>query len=469
MPTQFSKDPAVQRSLIHSVRDGVSFAVMSASAESYFSAFALFLRASTAQVGVLASLPPLIASFAQVVSAWLGRRIGHRKPLIIAGAMLQALMLVPLVLLPRVFPEHAMAVLVMCAAVYFIGPNLGAPQWSSLIGDLVPDSHRGRFFALRTRLASIAGFAALVGAGASLHYFDHLGLTYWGFVAIFGAAVVARFVSVYHLWRMVDPPGHVAALEAPFRADLWTRIRSSPLVLFSSFFACAQFAVAISGPYVAVHLLRDLHFSYLQFMLNSGASVLMQFLTLNRWGRISDVFGNRPILLTTGFAMPFIPTLWLLSAQPYYLLGVQAVSGLVWSGFSLSATNFVFDLTPAHKRVTYMAAHNIFASVAVFLGAMLGGTLAATLPQQWHLGVTIPWAYPLYGVFLISTMVRLTVALLFLRKLKDVRTVRPTTIGRLIFRVTRFHPISGLYYDVIARTRRAQRRQKQAARQELGS
>jgi MFS family permease len=442
---------------------------MSGSAESYFSAFALFLKASTTQIGVLASLPPLIASFAQLASAWVGRRIGRRRPLIVAGALLQASMLVPLVLLPLLLPERAPEALIACGVVYFIGPNFGAPQWSSLIGDLVPETYRGRFFALRTRLSSSAGFIALVGAGLTLHFFDVGGATYWGFVAIFSFAALARCVSAYHLSRMLDPPGHVASLETPFQTGLWTRIRSSPLVLFSAYFAFTQLAVAISGPFVAVHLLRDLEFTYLQFMLNSGASVLVQFLTLNRWGHISDVFGNRPILVTTGFAIPFIPALWLVSADFYYLLVVQAMSGLIWAGFSLSATNFVFDLTPPHKRVTYMAAHNIVASTAIFVGALLGGILAATLPRQWNLGITIPWAYPLYGIFLISTVARLMVALVFVPKLKEVRTVRPTTIGRVIFRVTRFHPISSLYYDAIVRTRRAKRQQGRRDESELGS
>jgi hypothetical protein len=38
--------------------------------ETCLSAFALFLKASTPQVGLLASLPPLLGSLAQLLSAW---------------------------------------------------------------------------------------------------------------------------------------------------------------------------------------------------------------------------------------------------------------------------------------------------------------------------------------------------------------------------------------------------------------
>ena len=68
LPSQpFSKDPVVEGSLRHSIKDGITYSVMTGAAENYFSAFALLLKASTTQIGVLASLPPLLASFAQLV------------------------------------------------------------------------------------------------------------------------------------------------------------------------------------------------------------------------------------------------------------------------------------------------------------------------------------------------------------------------------------------------------------------
>lgn len=85
-----ARDPVVDQSLRHSLRDGVYFSAMVGGAEGYFSAFAVFLKATTAQIGVLASLPPLLASFSQLVSAWLGRRTGRRRPIIVYGALLQA-------------------------------------------------------------------------------------------------------------------------------------------------------------------------------------------------------------------------------------------------------------------------------------------------------------------------------------------------------------------------------------------
>ncbi len=390
----------------------------------------------------------------QVFSAWLGRKIGRRKPIIVFGAILQALLLVPLAFLPNAAQNYTGAVLIGIVFIYLCGPNLGAPQWNSLVGDLLPESRRGRFFAERTRISSVASLGALVVAGIILDLFDRSGSAFYGFVTIFLIAGVARGISAYHLHAMHEPSSKVAALAVPNKISWLQTARHSGMLRFSFFFAAMQFGVAISGPYFTLYMLRDLQLSYLEFMVLTFASVLIQFATLNRWGRLSDLFGNRILLITTGSLITIIPSLWLISTNYYWLLAVQALSGLSWAGFTLSATAFLFDLTPQSNRVTLFAAHNVLAAVAVFLGAGTGAILAAYIPTEFTiLGLDISWRTPLYGLFLTSCIIRIIVALTFLPTLKEVRRVRQMSMGGLIFRVTRMHPISGLIYDIVGRAR----------------
>jgi hypothetical protein len=49
-----SSDPVVENSLNHSLKDARAFAVMTGIGETYLSAFAIFLRATTPQIGLLA-------------------------------------------------------------------------------------------------------------------------------------------------------------------------------------------------------------------------------------------------------------------------------------------------------------------------------------------------------------------------------------------------------------------------------
>ena len=446
----YSSDPAVESSLRHSLKDGAAYAAMIGAGETYISAFALFLRASMPQIGLLASLPALLASFVQLLSAWIGRLTGHRKRIVLAGASLQALAWLPIAALPVLYEDAAIPLLIASVVLYQCGAHLATPQWGSLMGDIVPERRRGRFFALRTRIVTLVTFLSLIAGGVILHLFDIRGSTLTGFLIVFGIAMLARLISVYHLSRMHDPSGHVAALEVPIEKAWWRRLRESNFVRFSIFFALMQFSVAIASPFFAVYMLRDLHFSYVQFMGNTGMAIVAQFLTLNQWGRISDVFGNRRILSATGMLVPLMPLLWMVSSNYWYLLMAQALSGLTWAGFTLSASNFLYDLIAKDKRATYLAIHNVLAASFIFAGAMLGGYLGSRLPSQVEVfGVSWVWLSPLIGVFAISTLVRFAVVAVLLPKIREVRRVRPISFPRLIFRVTRVNVLAGVFFDII--------------------
>lgn len=461
MAMRYSRDPQVNSSLSHSVRDAVAFSVMSGAGETYFSPFALFLRATTAQIGVLASLPPLLGSFMQLLSAWITRRRVGRRQIVLIGAGLQAATWVPIVLLPVLFPAHAVPLLVGCVTVYYATAHLIAPQWSSWMGDLVPERRRGRYFGRRTRLASITAFLSLVIAGVVLSLCNRRGETLTGYGIIFAAAALARVVSTYHLSRMHEPSPASVVPPPVVTRDWLQRLRRSPFIYFSLFMASMQLAVSIASPFFTVFMLRDLHYSYLQFMANTATVVLVQFLTLNTWGRLSDVFGNRLILVMTGALIPFLPVMWLLSDDFWYLIVIQVIGGLSWAGFNLSAGNFLYDLVPSPKRTTYLAAYSVLQSVGVFFGAMLGGLLAGVMPR--HIvaaGHTFTWISTLEGVFLVSTLARFAMALAFLPKLREVRAVRPMSLRGLVFRVTRFNALSGLIFDVVTMFRRNHQAQK---------
>jgi len=81
---------------------------------------------------------------------------------------------------------------------------------------------------------------------------------------------------------------------------------------------------------------------------------------------------------------------------------------------------------------------------------MLGGWLGQVLPTHITLGgTTISWGSTLLGVFLISTLIRTAIALLFIPHLREVREVPPMSASGLIFRVSGFHALAGLIFDMV--------------------
>jgi len=461
-----SADPVVENSLNHSLKDARSFAVMTGIGETYLSAFGIFLRATTPQIGLLASLPPLLGSLIQPVSAWLGRITRARKTIVLAGASIQAVAWLPIAVLPVLFPGHAIPLLIMSVILYQCGAQLAAPQWASMMGDIVPARRRGRFFARRTKIVSLTTFTALTVGGLVLQNFSSRGQTLLGFALLFGVALAARLVSVYHLAKMHDPRGHAEETAPAVERHWLERLRHSNFARFSVFFALTQFSVAIASPFFSVYMLRDLHFSYFQFMTNTGMAILAQFLTLNRWGRISDVFGNRRILAITGMIIPLMPAMWIVSSNYWYLLFAQIVSGLTWAGFSLSASNFLYDLVAREKRTTYLAIHYMLSNTGLFAGAMLGGYLGTVLPTSLTiLDHTFSWGSALLGVFAVSTLARALMVFVLLPKIREVRRVRPIKVRDLIFRVTRVNALAGMFFEVVASKPKAEPEVKEPERE----
>jgi MFS family permease len=449
---RFVKDPQGNHSLHHSIYDGMAYSVMVGGGETYFSAYALFLKVTAVQIGLISTLPPLLGSIAQLLSVWVNRRIQLCKPVILTGVSLQACLWLPLIWLVFAHPESALFPLLILLTLYYAAGHLAVPTWTRLMGDIVPERRRGRFFAYRNRMTSIMTLLALVFAGLILHYFDQIDLTGTGFAVIFSMAFLARLVSVYHIRQMHEPLIHASTLENP--GAVINTVRHSNAGLFTLYFVLMQMVVAIASPFFAVYMLRDLQFTYIEFMANTGIAVVVQIITLNLWGRIGDVFGHRLILMITGLVIPFLPLLWVVTDNFWYLFAVQALSGLVWGGFNLGCGNLLFDLVPSAQRVSYVAIHNVLLAAGVFAGGLVGMALINSVPARstWVGDQTI--GSSLLSVFLVSTLLRLIVSGLFLKRIREQRKVRrPRIRHEFIFRWTRYNAFMGLIYDFVAETK----------------
>ena len=447
---QFSKNPVVDKALRHSVRDGMAYSVQVGAGETYFSAFALFLRATAPQVALVSTLPLLLASSAQIFSALMGNYVGRRR-LVILGCALQALLWLPIILLPVLLSDYAVPGLLVLLVLYHSANNLAAPQWTSIMRDLVSERRRGRYFAHRTRLMTVATFMGLVACGLILHELDTTGRTYLGFVVIFLVAFVARTISVYHLTFLHEPTPTTTAPDMHIE-HWWRSLRSTGAIGFSVYVALMNAAVGISAPFFTVYMLRDLSLSYFEFTVLVGTSVLVQFLMLTTWGRIADVYGNRLILIVTSISLPIVPSIWLLSDNFWALLTFQALSGLSWSGFTLSAGNLLYELVPQTRRAAYVAFHNVGTAAGVFAGAMLGALLGVVLPPRAVLfGESTTLSNLLY-LFIISGIARAVIAALLARRVRELRKPRRAlSAPALVLRVTGLNAMVGFIYDFIGR------------------
>lgn len=425
-------------SLRASVFDGMWFSVMLGASESYLGAFGIFLGGTPLQIALLATVPPLIGSLTQLLGVRLLTRGANRLALIVAGARIQACVWLVLALLPML-RDSSLSVwaLILGATAYHCFGNAIAPAWNSLIGDLVPAESRGTYFGYRNWYIGMVTLASLVGAGIGLHLARDLGIEPVGFQILCAAGCLSRLQSARWLARHENPP-HPPATEGHF--TFWDFIRRLPRANFARFVvfvAALNAAVSVAGPFFALYMLRELGLSYVVFTAVSAMQLLLQFLTMQWWGRFADTYGNRSLLSLCAWGVSLTPLLWLLGSHPLWLIAIQAYAGTVWAGYSLASFGFLFDAVTPQKRARCAAYMGVINGVFVCLGALLGSALM-------HLDAPIAGSGGLYlSIFLLSFALRALVCTFLLPTFREVRTVTPFAIREIGIRIAAIRPIAG--------------------------
>jgi MFS family permease len=408
----------LRRTLRLSQQEAVASATMTATGDNFFNAFAIHLQASAMQMGALTAFPQLFGAWMQLLSIWIGARLS-RKRLVVAVAAFQAVVVAAIGWIATQNLSQPTVWLIVLATIYSAALNLIQPHWRAWMGSIVPPRRRGAFFAVRTRLTMVSSLLIFVAGGGMLTLCAQRGSPGLGFALLFAFAALGRASSSALLWKMHDPD--------PVGHDQSHRVLRESLS----------------------HMISGLGFTYLEYSINAAASIVTQFLMLGFWGRFSDRHGNRLVIIMTGSILPCLPLLWLVSPDFYYLLLVQVMSGAAWSGFSLSTSNFLYDLRP-HRTgfAAYAAVQASITAGVVFVGGLTGGLLAAYAPQL--VALMPDWlapSSPLFLVFVSSAALRVLVIAWFIPRAQEPQVRRRPGGLKLIYRVSKFSTLSGISLD----------------------
>ncbi len=414
--------------------DGVFASGMIGFTQDYFTPFLLYLGGSAKEVGLLISLPNIVASLAQLKTIDAINSLKSRKGTITLFVFLQAVTLLAISLLSGL---QFISIGGFIALVVFF-TSFGAvatPAWGSLMTDLVPENRRGAYFGWRNSVLGIIIVLASVFAGAMLHYAGAARLSL-GFIILFGAAFIFRLISWYYLKKMHDPDLRHSPAPGVTLKSFFNKLKGSNFARFVLFVSLFNFSVNIAAPFFAVLMLKDLHFNYIVYSVIIIAANFTMYLMMGRWGRLADSIGNVRVLKFTAPIIAIVPLLWILNRNPVFLIAAQLVSGFAWAGFNLCASNFIYDAVAAEKRVRYISYFTVINGVSMSAGALIGGLLVQVLP---------PLAgFSILTLFLISSIIRIIVFMVLPVKLREVRTVRNISSNQLFFSIIGVNPLVGI-------------------------
>ncbi len=431
----------VRKSLAYSVVDGSFWALMVGVGETYLPAFAILMDATPLELALLAALPILVGSATQLVGKSIAPRLGGRKPFVVASATLHALSWA-LVFAVYFLPVHRVAALIGAVIVYWIFGAIHSPAWASWMGDLVPEKRRGSYFGFRNRVLQTTLFVGLVGGGLILRGHEAAGDRAAGFATVFALALLFRLGSSFCLAQQAEPEPHASREKQRGWKHFFLALASRRAGTVTVYLASTNLGVAIATPFFAAYLLEDLRLGYGELMVVLGAAALGKFVFSPVWGRYSDRFGARKVLVLTGILTPVIPLLWLLGSSLPYLVAIQLFSGFAMGGLELCGFTLLLDSIPRRRRERLLAYYGVLNGAGTFTGAMAGAALAWN-SEDLSILRALSDASRYFLAFLVSGLVRFLVAALFLPRLRDVRVVDEIRYRDLLLKVVTIRPTHG--------------------------
>lgn len=396
--------PAVTRTNLRaSMADGATFGVMVGVGESYLAAFALAVGLGEISAGLVSSVPLLVGGILQLISLRAVAWFGSEKRWILFCATLQGLSFFPLVW-AALSGSIALIPLLAIASLYWAGGLASGPPWNTWMESIVPARIRPSYFARRTRMSQICTLVGLVAGGTMLQWADNRGYTLIGFAAIFATAAVFRIWSVSWLARHKTPDSHTAGLNLrrPMASQREVAIEpeTEPTVVaveksikgksseksgessvgisgvrLLSYLVAVQLMVQISGPYFAPYMLKQLEFSYSQFVTILAVGFLTKIIALSFWGRFTRRYGAKRLLWTGGVGLVPLSALWIISDNMYQLALVQALSGVMWAAYELGFFLMFFETLPIEKRTRMLTYYNLASMIALCSGAFIGAAM----------------------------------------------------------------------------------------------
>jgi MFS family permease len=409
-----------QKTMRRSILEG-SFAAPSLMlGDNYIVPFAFLLGASTLQVGILTSLASFIAPSAQILGS---RFMVHRtrKKILIRYVLAQALIWIPIItigILSLLFPGLAVRagfpwILLGLFCIYQFFGGFITPSWISLLGDIVPNRERGRYFGRRNLILTAISILFTVGVSFGLDWLTKIGFALIGFLIIFGLAFLGRGASSLMFHFHYDPPFDIDYQNHLTFPAFLRQLGKNNFGRFTLMISLVSFGQWISAPFFVPYMLKGLEFSYSTFILVNISSAVFSLFVFRPFGKFADKFGNLRLLIFGSIFVPIVPVLWVFFKGPIGLIfGAQLISGIGWSAFNLASSNFIYDNIPISRRGEYVAYYSFIVGIGAILGGLLGSFLIQILPTVNF------WQYRI--IFIISGVVRMIPILICLPKLKEV-------------------------------------------------
>lgn len=364
--------------------DGLFHALMQGMGETYLPAFVLLIGMGEVASGLISSVPMLAGAILQLLTPWGVGKLGSHKRWVVACAAIQGLSFFPLAFGALTGAISAWQVFAI-AAIYWGFGMATAPAWNTWAETIVPGRIRPGYFANRTRICQTGILVGFVVGGLSLQWTKSYGNPMNAFLGLFLAAGVCRLLSAYCLSRQSESAAVSASIrdrrKISFR-DFLTRVRSGGPERLLACLMSIQMMVYVAGPYFNPFMLKQLGFSYRDYVVLIAASFLSKALSMTILGGLARRLGSHRLLWIGAAGIVPLSGMWVFSSSYWYLLVVQLAGGFFWAAYELALALLLFELIPRSERTGVLTIYNAGNAFAMVIGSLIGGAILQLLGER---------------------------------------------------------------------------------------
>lgn len=347
------------------------------SAASFNAAFALRLGASNSDIGLLSSIPALLAILVSIPAGRFIQNLSRRKPWILGSLSIHRASFLLIVALPFLasanLPLGPLAVWILILIgipAYFF--NIG---FTPMLADVVAEDRRAAVFSGRQIIYNAAVSVLIFGLGKWLKFAAFP----FNYQLMFAVGVATSFISIYYLWKM-HVPDHPVSENAIERVSFIKEVKEirTALVEQPGFRQIVRntfvqsFALWAANPLYILYFVKSLNADESWLGINGTIVSVVTIFAYMIWRRWMNKMGESKTLKITIALASIYPLLVGLSPSLTVILGAGALFSFFNAGVGLSHFNTLLRVMPEDKRPQYTAYWTALMNAGAFVAPLIG-------------------------------------------------------------------------------------------------
>lgn len=385
-----------------SIYHGMASTVANNITGNFFPIFAItILGASNYQVGLISSLPPLMALLMTIPAAILINKAQTQKRLVAGAVLLARLMFLLMITVIYVPAEYAAWLFLGMVALMNVPNTVANIGWQALISNLVEESRRGAFFSDRNRLLTIVGLVSTLTIGLIMKDASESAVSYQ---MVFGLAFIVGLLEMFLLLKHEEEQVGTAVVPGKKKLMDWSIFKHSNYVWFLIAALFFNFAWQMAWGIFNIYNVRIAGATIFWLSIFSAGASLAQIFSFPLWKKWAEKKSTTAVFVWAAVGMATTPFLTVLSTNLYYLTIVQTTSGFFIAGVVLLLFNLLLEQSPAEKRTYCITTYNVLLSVVAFIAPQVGIALLEFLGVTWAMNTSSILRFASAGLFFFVSM-----------------------------------------------------------------